>query len=72
MTVKELINELLECHMDSEVNMRIKLHDMDLDYDSIEFETDKLGGGWGRQLAVVSVNLEDKTSQEFADSIGEE
>lgn len=72
MTVKELIQELLEYEMDSEVELRIKLHDMDLDYKEFTVETEKLGGGWGREQAVIAVDLEHQTSQEFVDDIGKD
>jgi hypothetical protein len=72
MTVKELINELLEHPMDSEVSLRIKLMDMDLEYENVEVNDEKYGGGWGRTHIYLSVDLENKTSQDFVDSIGEE
>lgn len=69
MTVKELINELLECDMDSEINLRIKLNDMDLDYDSFEVDKEKTGGGWGRQQVILSVDLEHRRSDNFIDEV---
>jgi hypothetical protein len=60
MTVKELINELLEYPMDSDVTLRIKLSDIDLDYEEFEVELERHGGGWGKEQPYLSVNLEDK------------
>lgn len=60
MTVKELINELLEYPMDSDVVLQIKLSDIDLDYEEFEVETVKTGGGWGKEQPYLSVNLEHK------------
>lgn len=65
MTVKELINELLEYEMDAEVVLQIKLADMDLEYESFEVENVKTGGGWGRERPYLSVDLEHKASGEF-------
>jgi hypothetical protein len=72
MTVKELINELLEYPMDSDVMIQIKLADMDLEYGNIEVETVKTGGGWGIEHPYLSIDLEHKTSQQYVDGIGEE
>jgi hypothetical protein len=65
MTVKELIQELMDQDMDSEVSLQIKLADMDLEYDTFEVEMIKLGGGWGRKHVYLSVDLEHETSGGF-------
>jgi hypothetical protein len=71
MTVKELIQELLECDMEGEVFMKIKLKDTDLEYEEGEagVEIIKTGGGWGKNTAYLTLNLEDTTSQQFVDEI---
>lgn len=71
MTVKELIQELLECDMEGEVFMKIKLQDTDLEYEDGEvgIEIIKTGGGWGRNTAYITLNLEETTLQQFVDEI---
>ncbi|POD46262.1 hypothetical protein BKM15_25810 [Pseudomonas syringae pv. syringae] len=65
MTVRELIGELLDCDMDTEVILQIKLADMDLEYEKFEVEIEKTGGGWGKNAPYLSVDLEHKTSENF-------
>lgn len=71
MTVKELIQELLECDMEGEVFMKIKLQDTNLEYEEGEvgIEIIKTGGGWGRNTAYITLNLEETTLQQFVDEI---
>jgi len=69
MTVKELISELLECDMDSEVVFQIKLADMDLEYEDFNVEIVKTGGGWGKDTPYLTVDLENKSSSQFTEEI---
>lgn len=71
MTVKELIQELLECDMESEVYMKIKFNDTELEYEDKEtgIEIIKTGGGWGKNTPYITLNLENMSSEQFADEI---
>lgn len=69
MTVRELIGELLDCDMDAEVVMKIKLMDTDLEYEEVGVEIIKTGGGWGRNTPYITIDLEDTPSQKFAEGL---
>lgn len=70
-TVKELIQELLECEMDSIVNLKIKLSDTDWEYEDGEvgIEVIKTGGGWGKNTAYITLDLETQSTEELADEL---
>lgn len=70
-TVKELITELLECDMDSEVNLKIKFSDTDLEYEDGEvgIEIIKTGTRWGKNTPYITLDLEGISSQKFAEGL---
>lgn len=69
MTVKELINELLECEMEAEAAIQIKLNDQDLDYEEFRVELINPSNRWEKYTPYLVIDLENKTTEEFIESL---
>lgn len=69
MTVKELINALLECEMEAEAAIQIKLNDQDLDYEEFRVELINTSNRWEKYTPCLVIDLENKTTEQFIESL---
>lgn len=55
--------------MDAEAAIQIKLNDQDLDYEEFRVELIKASNGWEKYTPCLIIDLENKTTEQFIESL---